>query len=257
MEAIDIREVARRTGLTSRALRFYEARGLVRPARTFKGARLYGPRELERLARVIALKRAGFPLARIGEMLDRPGLDLGSMVAAQLEALTAERARLEAAEQALRRAQAALRRGEAVDAATLCEVIRQGATTMDTTGWQKVYDRYYTPDEQAHWRAKKLAAFADFDQEACARQWSELAARIEAALPLDPASPRAAAFVAEWDALLAPFTAVADASMMRQAEALYDRMDEWSGDATPPFSKRVWEFIKAAGQRASPVPAGA
>ena len=33
-DALDIREVVRKTGLTSRALRFYEARGLVAPVRT-------------------------------------------------------------------------------------------------------------------------------------------------------------------------------------------------------------------------------
>jgi hypothetical protein len=35
---IDIRDVAKRTGLTSRALRFYEARGLLKPLRTYGGS---------------------------------------------------------------------------------------------------------------------------------------------------------------------------------------------------------------------------
>ena len=33
-ELLDIADVVRRTGLTSRALRFYEARGLLAPVRT-------------------------------------------------------------------------------------------------------------------------------------------------------------------------------------------------------------------------------
>ena len=40
---LDIRDVVRMTGLTSRALRFYEARGLVTPLRTYSGRRLYDP----------------------------------------------------------------------------------------------------------------------------------------------------------------------------------------------------------------------
>ena len=36
-DSVDIAEVARLTGLTSRALRFYEARGLVKPLRTASG----------------------------------------------------------------------------------------------------------------------------------------------------------------------------------------------------------------------------
>lgn len=41
-QPLDIREVARRTGLTSRALRFYEARGLLTPLRSFNGRRFHG-----------------------------------------------------------------------------------------------------------------------------------------------------------------------------------------------------------------------
>jgi hypothetical protein len=39
-------ECARRTGLTVRALRVYERQGLIEPARSGKGWRLYGPKEL-------------------------------------------------------------------------------------------------------------------------------------------------------------------------------------------------------------------
>lgn len=38
-DALDIREVVRRTGLTSRALRSYEARGLLKPLPTYSGRR--------------------------------------------------------------------------------------------------------------------------------------------------------------------------------------------------------------------------
>lgn len=41
-EALDISAVAAATGLTLRALRFYEARGLVSPLRTAGGRRIYG-----------------------------------------------------------------------------------------------------------------------------------------------------------------------------------------------------------------------
>src|SRR5436305_14836653 len=61
-ELLDIREVVRRTGLTSRALRFYEARGLVVPLRTNSGRRLYGAAALERINQIVALKRAGLTL---------------------------------------------------------------------------------------------------------------------------------------------------------------------------------------------------
>ncbi|MFN3799161.1 MAG: MerR family transcriptional regulator, partial [Sphingobium yanoikuyae] len=69
-EILDIAAVARATGLTSRALRFYEARGLIAPLRTASGRRLFGPAELARLHELLALKRAGLSLAQIKTLFD-------------------------------------------------------------------------------------------------------------------------------------------------------------------------------------------
>jgi DNA-binding transcriptional MerR regulator len=75
-QPLDISEVCRRTGLTSRALRFYEARGLVAPLRTYSGRRLYGPAELERINLVVTLKRAGLTLSQIGKLTGQGSLNL-------------------------------------------------------------------------------------------------------------------------------------------------------------------------------------
>ena len=92
-DSLDIAEVARLTGLTSRALRFYEARGLVTPLRTASGRRHYGAPELERLHQIIAMKRAGLTLAQIQRLSAGRRLDLRGIVEAQIESL-AERAGL-------------------------------------------------------------------------------------------------------------------------------------------------------------------
>src|SRR6186713_503107 len=86
-DSLDIAEVARLTGLTSRALRFYEARGLIRPLRTASGRRHYGPAELERLHQILAMKRAGLTLAQIQRLTGRRQVDLRSIVEAQIEVL--------------------------------------------------------------------------------------------------------------------------------------------------------------------------
>ena len=82
---------------------------------------------------------------------------------------------------------------------------------MAEENWKKVTDRYFSEEEKAHWAERMPAAPGDFDQEAYSRQWSELSARIEAALPLDPASAEAQAFLDEWQTLLEPFTRGGDA----------------------------------------------
>ena len=249
METLPIAEVCRRTGLSARALRFYEARGLLASQRSAAGQRRYGAAELARLHQIIALKSAGFGLARIAELLGGGGIDLGRLIGAQLAQLDAERRDLDAASRALKAAQAALAAGRLPDLDSFCDLIKQGAKTMtDADAWKTIADRYYSPEEQARWaeRMKQTPPPPGFDQEVYARQWTELGERIEAALPMDPGSAQAQAFVAEWNALLAPFNMVADERMRQGAVKLYDRLDEWSGEMKPPFSSRVWEFIKSA-----------
>lgn len=245
---LDIADVTRRTGLTSRALRFYEARGLLKPLRTHSGRRLYGPAELERLGQILALKKAGLTLAQIQRLGAGRALDLGRLVDAQLEAIAARSAELEAARALLLSVKSRIDRGEPIDAATFCSLIKNGDKVMETENWKKVADRYYTPEEQAHWAERMKQVPKDFDQEAYSRRWSDLSARIEAALPLDPAAEQAQSFCDEWQALLKPFTDVATPEMMAGATNLYNRMDEWKDVQKPPFSMEVWKFIQAAGE---------
>jgi len=247
-DSLDIREVARRTGLTSRALRFYEARGLVAPLRAYSGRRFYGPAELERINQIVALKRAGLTLAQIERLTARRPLDLARLIDAQLEALTARRTEIAEAEALLRSVKSRIDRGEPVDVATFCSLIRQGDAVMESENWKKVTDRYFSAEEKAEWAGRMAEGPADFDQDAYSRQWSEVSARIEAALPLDPASDAAAALYDEWQALLAPFKAVATPAMMEGATNLYNRMDEWKGERQPPFSMDVWRFIQEVGK---------
>lgn len=247
-DLLDIREVVRKTGLTSRALRFYEARGLVAPVRTHSGRRLYGAQALERINQIVALKRAGLTLAQIQRMTARRPLDLARLIEAQLEMLAARQTEIAEARALLLSVKSRIDRGEPVDVATFCSLIRQGDAVMEHENWQKVADRYFTPEEQARWAERMEDVPAGFDHEAYNRRWAELGARIAAALPLDPAGAEAQAFYDEWQALLAPFKAVATSEMMAGAADLYNRMDEWQGDQQPPFSMDVWRFIQAAGK---------
>ncbi len=67
-----IREMARDFGVSVRALRFYEDRGLLRPKR--EGAtRLYGVQERRNLKMILKGKQLGFTLAEIYEMLGSKG----------------------------------------------------------------------------------------------------------------------------------------------------------------------------------------
>lgn len=86
-----IGELARECGVTLRALRFYEGKGLLAPARD-GGARLYDGEDVRRLKLVLRLKDLGFSLVEIGGLID--GLfasgDLGDRFAALLARVEAQ-----------------------------------------------------------------------------------------------------------------------------------------------------------------------
>jgi MerR family transcriptional regulator, repressor of the yfmOP operon len=71
-ELLRIHEVAAETGLTPRAIRYYEDLGLLAPAARSEGAyRLYDAEDLERLRFIRGLRDdAGFSLAEIGQLLE-------------------------------------------------------------------------------------------------------------------------------------------------------------------------------------------
>ncbi len=243
-DLLDIREVVRRTGLTSRALRFYEARGLLAPLRTHKGRRLYGARELERLNQIVALKRAGLSLAQIQRVTAGRLPDLGGLVALQLEALDARRRELDEARALLLSVKSRIDRGEPVDVATFCSLIKNGDKVMENEKWRELAERYARPGELEEWRGNPPPE--GFDQDAYSRQWQALGARIEAALPLDPASAEAQALHDEWQALLKPFLDMATPGMKAGAQRFWQKRGEWEGEVKAPFSAEVSRFIEAA-----------
>ena len=124
---LSIGEVADATGLSVRMLRHWETLGLVRAQRHASGHRRYGQPELVRLARAVALRRAGLGLHDIAAVLrDRPaGDDLLRdhllEVQSELERLTVLRDRLASA----------LSNPDGADTETTTRVIRSMVLTDD------------------------------------------------------------------------------------------------------------------------------
>lgn len=76
------------TGVNPQALRGYEAKGLLEPARTEGGTRRYSGQDIDRINQITALLDAGLNLAGIGHVLD---------LEAQIHQLRRELARLDGA----------------------------------------------------------------------------------------------------------------------------------------------------------------
>lgn len=79
---------AKRLGVSTKALRVYEQRGLLTPARTAAGYRVYGPEEMVRAAEIVSLRALGLSLTQVARVFEGDPQSLES-------ALTAHEATLE------------------------------------------------------------------------------------------------------------------------------------------------------------------
>lgn len=109
-DMLTIGEIARIYGITLRALRFYEQRGLLKPVRR-GGARFYDSSQKARLQLILKGKHLGFTLSEIADLLDSdpasaaPAEDFAldeKMVLSQLRHLEERRADLDQAIEELR-----------------------------------------------------------------------------------------------------------------------------------------------------------
>ena len=82
-------QLAKRTGLTVRALHHYHAIGLLVPShRSESGYRLYTRADVARLFQIQALQRLGLSLTEIDAVLENGGAALPDMIAQQIEELS-------------------------------------------------------------------------------------------------------------------------------------------------------------------------
>jgi DNA-binding transcriptional MerR regulator len=124
-------EAARRLGVSIKALRLWEQRGLVAPVRTAAGWRAYGSAEMARAAEVAALRALGLSLAQIARVLGGDANDLEPALAqhqATLEARGRDLAGTVAKVGALR---ADLARGKAPEAGELARLLQPAADAIE------------------------------------------------------------------------------------------------------------------------------
>ena len=86
-----IGELARLSGTTRRALRYYEEQGLLQPVRTSNGYRHYGQESLLHVQQIQGLLEAGFSSRTVAQLLpcalgNRPAIQLCPTVVAAMQA---------------------------------------------------------------------------------------------------------------------------------------------------------------------------
>jgi DNA-binding transcriptional MerR regulator len=104
-----VTELAKELGMTARAVRFYEDKGLITPQRAGT-TRVYSARDRARMILILRGKRLGFALSEIKEYLDLYDVDVTqhAQLRALLAAVAKRRAQLLAQRQAIDEALAEL-----------------------------------------------------------------------------------------------------------------------------------------------------
>jgi DNA-binding transcriptional MerR regulator len=105
-------EAAGRLGVSAKALRLYEQRGLVAPVRTAAGWRAYGPNEMARAAEIVALRALGLSLTQVARVLQGDAQDLEPALAAHQATLEVRVRHLAGTLQKVRGLRADLARGQ-------------------------------------------------------------------------------------------------------------------------------------------------
>lgn len=207
--------VARRFGVSVKALRVYERAGLIKPARTVSGWRIYRQPELERLSTILALKQLGLPLKRIGELLRGAG-DLEAALALQEAALQDAKAETEAALALVRAARRKLAERRQLSPDELGDLVR--STAVSECKWndkmEALAQKHYTPEQLKRLRARPFSAE---DQARVNAAWAKVFADIDALGPNpDATSPAARDIAQRANALIHEFT-LGDPALMQAA----------------------------------------
>ena len=117
-------EAARRLGVSAKALRLYEARGLIAPVRTAAGWRAYGPDEMARVAEIAALRELGLSLAQVARVLEGNPESLEPALAAHQATLEARVHQLVDAVDKVRRLRADVAGGRAPAPCELARLLK-------------------------------------------------------------------------------------------------------------------------------------
>jgi DNA-binding transcriptional MerR regulator len=239
-----VREFAKRTGVTVRALHHYDRLKLLQPGRTASGYRLYGVRELERLEQIVALKFLGLPLRQIKSVLDRDTRRLPEVLRAQRRALEEKRHQLDKAIHAIRDAEELIRPGRQANAAALTKIIE----VIEMQENEEFLKKYYSGDAWAK-VSERRPEWDPAQQEQVTQAWTDLFRDVEAALDEDPASPRVQALAARWKKLVEAFTG-ADPGVAAGVAKVWADQPNWPASmqqqAAPFANQKVWDFMQKA-----------
>lgn len=140
-----VHEVSRLTGVSIRALQYYDRIGLLRPASYSEaGYRLYDDRSLEVLQQILLFRELEFPLKEIKRIIQAPSFDRNKALEQQIELLRLKKEHLE----------------KLID---LAREIKEGGTAqMDFSAFDTAKMEEYAAQAKASWGT--TAAYREYEE---------------------------------------------------------------------------------------------
>lgn len=210
-------ELAKRTGVSVRALHHYDEIGLLSPShRSEAGYRLYAEADVARLQQIRSLRALGFSLEEARDFLKRPEVTPDRVLRLHIthlkEQIAAQRSLCDRLEQVARR----WRSDENVPTEEFLQIIE--VTNM--------IDKYYTPEQMEQMKQRRETLGEDHIRQVEA-EWPELIAKVQAEMDqgTDPADERVQALARRWKELVEEFTG-GDPGITKSLGNL------WQGEAT-------------------------
>jgi MerR family transcriptional regulator, thiopeptide resistance regulator len=233
-------ELAGRTGVSVRALRYYDEIGLLSPSRRSEGGhRLYTAEDVVRLQRIKSLTQLGFTLREVRGCLDRPDFPLERVVRLHLARL---RERIELQKRLcdrLERISVRLRSGEEVSSEEFIE------TVMEVIDMSERIEKYYTPEQLEYLEQRRNEVGEERIREVEA-EWPDLMEQVRAEMEAgtDPSEERVQALARRWMGLVREFTG-GDQGIERSLNNMWSREENVHGIDTSE-TRELGEYVSRA-----------
>lgn len=195
---IKVGELARRSGVSVRALHYYDQIGLLSPRRHGDGEhRLYRAKDVARLHQIVSLRQLGLPLETIRECLAGTEPTLHAIIERHLARLEEQLQLQELLRERLRTVAASLRQAEEVSVDEFLKTIAM-ITTMED---------YYTPEQRRQLRERAIH-IGDPRIREVQEAWRDLLAAVRAEMDrgTDPTEERVLNLARRWQGLIDEFT---------------------------------------------------
>lgn len=237
------KDTALLTDTTVKALRVYEAHGLIKPERSRNNYRHYGTNSILRIKTVRLLQQMGFRLGDITTLFEASGDDLTDMLDLQLKALEIRKQEIQAAIHYTQSARAHYAGSSSLSIKDLIKLLKEHNMTEAPKGMDGLIDKHYTKEQLAELESRMPSAEY---LEAVQAKWAAIFETAKLLKGGNPTAPEAVAMARQAKSLVAEFTQ-GNSELSANASAVWtESMNNPDRAAQMPIDRESWDFLQSA-----------